>query len=148
LEDRERAARLTIDAAPSLEQCSGGCSGHSYTPRYPPWYRKHFKLPLSWNEGSAINLRFQGTFRETTIWLNGKNLSAAGSPFHISGYTSYTLRLDQHRWAQVWRRRERAGCLHRPRRVLATARTCYISSITGANGQLTAQAVLRASAEL
>eukprot|EP01047_Picozoa_sp_COSAG01_P058039 COSAG01_NODE_6787_length_3498_cov_6.123272_1_plen_193_part_00 len=73
----------------SKELCPNGCSGHSYIPRYDSWYRKHFRLPSSWADGSAIWLYFHGTFRETTLFLNGKNISK-----HISGYTSFAVRLD------------------------------------------------------
>ena len=52
-------------------------------------YRKHFTLPKEWDDGSAIWIYFEGTFRETTVWLNGVNLTT-----HISGYTSYAVRLD------------------------------------------------------
>ena len=78
-----------IAAAPSLELCPDGCSGHSYIPRYPSWYRKHFQLPSAWEAHSAIYLYFGATFRETTLWVNGVNVST-----HESGYTSYGLRLD------------------------------------------------------
>jgi hypothetical protein len=70
--------------------CPDGCSGHSYIPRFDSWYRKHFRLPSAWKAGgSAIWLYFHGTFRETTVFLNGKNISA-----HTSGYTSFAVRLD------------------------------------------------------
>jgi beta-galactosidase/beta-glucuronidase len=60
-------------------------------------YRKHFHLPASWANtdtsssaaSSAIYLNFGGTFRETTLYVNGHNVSQ-----HVSGYTSYQLRLD------------------------------------------------------
>lgn len=80
-----------INQSASKELCAGGCSGHSYIPRYDSWYRKHFALPQAWALGAAegaIWLRFDGVFRETTIWLNGVNISS-----HISGYTSFSVRL-------------------------------------------------------
>lgn len=80
-----------IDAAPSEELCSGGCSGRSYLPRYPSWYRKHFKLPAAWSSGSAVALTFDGVFRECTIWINGANVTT-----HTSGYTSFTVQLPHH----------------------------------------------------
>ena len=78
-----------IGNAVSKELCPDGCSGHSYIPRYDSWYRKHFRVPSSWADGSTIWLYFHGTFRETTVFLNGKNISS-----HISGYTSFSVRLD------------------------------------------------------
>lgn len=80
-----------INQSANKQLCPDGCSGHSYLPRYDAWYRKHFHLPSSWaadGGGAAIWLRFDGVFRETTIWLNGVNISS-----HISGYTSFSVRL-------------------------------------------------------
>ena len=68
--------------------CPNGCSGKSYVPRHVLWYRKSFTLPASW-KGSSIWLDFEGSFRNTTVWINGER--AAG---HICGYTPFRLRLD------------------------------------------------------
>ncbi len=44
-------------------------------------YRKHFNLPADWSAGGAsVYLYFGGTFRQTTVWVNGQNVS-----FHESG---------------------------------------------------------------
>jgi hypothetical protein len=77
-----------IDSAPSHELCPSGCSGRSYIPRYVSWYRKSFSAPQEW-EGSAVWLYFDGIFRETTIYLNGQNITS-----HTAGYTSFAVRLD------------------------------------------------------
>eukprot|EP00755_Sulcionema_specki_P025189 Sspe_Gene.82763::Locus_54250_Transcript_1_1_Confidence_1.000_Length_519::g.82763::m.82763 len=52
------------------------------------WYRKHFRLPEDW-EGSAVWLYVEGSFHQTTVWLNGVKLTT-----HAAGYTSFAVRLD------------------------------------------------------
>ena len=55
------------------------------------WYRKHFSLPSDWNDGaSEIWVFFEGSFHETTAWMNGEQLG----PTHMQGYTSFALRID------------------------------------------------------
>ena len=68
--------------------CADGCSGNSYYPRHVLWYRKSFNLPSSWN-GDSIWLEFQGSFRETTVWINGEKVA-----YHNSGYLPFRVRLD------------------------------------------------------
>mmetsp|Transcript_65383 Transcript_65383/g.120535 ORF Transcript_65383/g.120535 Transcript_65383/m.120535 type:complete len:905 (-) Transcript_65383:261-2975(-) len=77
-----------IGAAPSEKACPDGCSGRSYIPRHVLWYRKAFMLPASW-AGSTIWLDFEGSFRLTTVWINGV-LAAS----HDCGYTPFRVRLD------------------------------------------------------
>jgi len=77
-----------IAAAPSEKACPDGCSGRSYIPRHVLWYRKSFTLPTEWH-GSAFWLDFEGSFRETTVWINGE---VAGN--HSCGYTPFRVRLD------------------------------------------------------
>mmetsp|Transcript_74736 Transcript_74736/g.167608 ORF Transcript_74736/g.167608 Transcript_74736/m.167608 type:complete len:905 (-) Transcript_74736:54-2768(-) len=77
-----------IAATPSKAACPTGCSGKSYIPRHVLWYRKAFVLPAAW-AGSAIWLDFEGSFRLTTVWINGV-LSAT----HDCGYTPFRVRLD------------------------------------------------------
>lgn len=72
----------------SLFACPGGCSGKSYIPRHVLWYRKSFTLPASWN-GSLIYIDFEGSFRETTVWVNGVKIA-----YHNCGYTPFRVRLD------------------------------------------------------
>ena len=68
--------------------CPNGCSGHSFIPRRVLWYRKEFTLPSSW-KGSAVWLDFEGSFRNTTVWING-----ALAAQHDCGYTPFRVRLD------------------------------------------------------
>ena len=77
-----------IGNAASSHACPDGCSGRSYIPRHVLWYRKAFNLPSTW-AGSAIWLDFEGSFRNTTVWINGQ-LAAS----HDCGYTPFRLRLD------------------------------------------------------
>lgn len=72
----------------SLRACPGGCSGKSYLPRHVLWYRKSFTLPAHWN-GSLIYVDFEGSFRDTTVWVNGARVA-----YHSCGYTPFRVRLD------------------------------------------------------
>ena len=93
--------------APSLRACPDGCSGRSFIPRHVLWYRKQFRLPsggdgdessapassLSWQEElvegrSRIYLRFDGSFRNTTVYLNGRRVAT-----HECGYTPFRIEL-------------------------------------------------------
>lgn len=60
--------------------------------RYLPYqigvYRKHFVVPSSWR-GDTIWIDFDGTYRDTSIWLNGQFLLN-----HPSGYTSYRVDIN------------------------------------------------------
>ena len=68
--------------------CPGGCSGNSFIPRHVLWYRKTFTIPSDW-EGSSYWIDFQGSFRNTTVWLNGELVTN-----HVCGYTPFRVRLD------------------------------------------------------
>ena len=61
---------------------------HAYLPLNTTWYRKHFNLPAEW-KGKSIWVYFEGVFRASTTYLNGKELL-----YHDSGYTSFAIRLD------------------------------------------------------
>ncbi|MCX7597945.1 MAG: beta galactosidase jelly roll domain-containing protein, partial [Armatimonadetes bacterium] len=56
---------------------------HGYLPVGVAWYRKEFTLSAS-DRGRRIWLEFDGVYRASTIWLNGKLLGR-----HQSGYTSF-----------------------------------------------------------
>ena len=77
-----------IAAAPSEKACPDGCSGKSFIPRHVLWYRKSFTIPAEW-KADAFWLDFEGSFRETTVWVNG---AKAGE--HHCGYTPFRVRLD------------------------------------------------------
>jgi hypothetical protein len=77
-----------IASAPSEKACPDGCSGKSFIPRHVLWYRKAFTLPAEWS-GDAFWLDFEGSFRETTVWVNGEKVGE-----HSCGYTPFRVRLD------------------------------------------------------
>jgi beta-galactosidase/beta-glucuronidase len=77
-----------IASKPSFKACPQGCSGKSFLPRPVLWYRKRFTIPSEW-ESSAVWLDFQGSFRNTTVWVNGVLVKN-----HVCGYTPFRLRLD------------------------------------------------------
>ena len=47
------------------------------------WYRKVFKLPAG-SKGKSLWIDFDGIYRDSIVWLNGKRLGR-----HRSGYTSF-----------------------------------------------------------
>ncbi|KAG7359270.1 beta-galactosidase [Nitzschia inconspicua] len=82
-----------IRNTPSKEACPDGCSGRSYIPRHVLWYRKQFQLPTDHDDNNVIMnhqyvLEFQGSFRNTTVWINGKLVKN-----HICGYTPFRVPL-------------------------------------------------------
>lgn len=56
---------------------------HGYLPVMPAWYRKTFTLPTA-DKGKSVWLTFDGIYRDSMIWLNGRFLGE-----HPSGYTSF-----------------------------------------------------------
>ena len=101
-----------VRAAPSTDACPDGCSGKSYIPRHVLWYRKTFALPSAW-EGSAIWLDFDGSFRETTVWVNGIKVA-----FHDCGYTPFRVRLDDLNVTYGFLQEEKSSARRRFRRGL------------------------------
>lgn len=80
-----------IANAPSHDACPNGCSGRSFIPRHVLWYRKTFDLPCGWTAGKDhIWLEFEGSFRNTTVWINEKPVVIG----HESGYLPFTVDLD------------------------------------------------------
>ena len=56
---------------------------HGYLPVQMAWYRKRFIIPQS-DEGKILRLEFDGVFRDSQVWLNGRFLES-----HPSGYTPF-----------------------------------------------------------
>ena len=95
---------------PSKEACGDGCSGRSFIPRHVLWYRNSFSLPDEWmnrvkdddtntshsnknySSSSIISMEFEGSFRNTTVWLNGELVMN-----HVCGYTPFRISLDASR---------------------------------------------------
>jgi beta-galactosidase len=58
--------------------------GHAYLPREPAWYRRRIFIPES-ARGKILRLDFDGVFRDSEVWLNGKYLGR-----HPGGYTPFS----------------------------------------------------------
>ena len=54
------------------------------------WYRKEFDIPIDWS-GKEVSIEFDGVYRNSTVWLNGKLLGK-----RPSGYASFSYRLTPH----------------------------------------------------
>ncbi len=54
---------------------------HGFRPKEVAWYRKHFHLDATFSNKN-VSLVFEGVFRSSDFWLNGKHLG-----HHSSGYT-------------------------------------------------------------
>ena len=55
-----------------------------YYPTGIGWYRKNFKLPVSYHKGDKVQLYFEGIYMNTSVYVNGKRVG--GHPY---GYTSF-----------------------------------------------------------
>eukprot|EP00039_Didymoeca_costata_P021499 m.344703 g.344703 ORF g.344703 m.344703 type:complete len:1020 (-) comp24995_c0_seq1:110-3169(-) len=79
----------------SNTSCPDGCSGRSYIPRPPMWYRKHFYLPEDWvvdkdsNTSSIVQIEFDGVFHATIVYLNGKIIAR-----NDEGYLGFVVPLS------------------------------------------------------
>jgi beta-galactosidase len=65
-----------------------GLTGQAFLPKVTSWYRKHFTVPSNWT-GTYIELYVEGAFESSTWYVNGIPVLT-----HPSGYTSFTMRLD------------------------------------------------------
>jgi hypothetical protein len=61
---------------------------HGFRPKNVSWYRKKFTLEESFSS-KTVWLEFEGVFRSSDFWLNGKHLG-----HHSSGYTGVRFELD------------------------------------------------------
>ena len=66
---------------------SEGGPSTAYTVGGIGWYRRTFDRDPAW-VGKRVELRFDGVYRNATIWLNGRQLA-----FHAYGYTPFTVDL-------------------------------------------------------
>jgi beta-galactosidase len=64
-------------------------AGHGSLPTPPAWYRKTFTLPAS-TAGKSVWIDFDGVFRDSLVYLNGKELGE-----HRSCYTSFRYDISQ-----------------------------------------------------
>jgi beta-galactosidase len=67
---------------------SGGAGG--FAPTGIGWYRKHFRLPASYN-GHHVSIEFDGVYQNSEVWINGQYLGKR--PF---GYISFAYDLSPH----------------------------------------------------
>jgi|ERR1035437_5097901 beta-galactosidase len=65
-------------------------ASHGYLPKHVGWYRKTFAVPLS-DKGKAIWVDFDGSFRNTRVWINGHYLGR-----HWSGYTGFRFDISKY----------------------------------------------------
>ncbi|HEX4119146.1 MAG TPA: beta-galactosidase GalA [Verrucomicrobiae bacterium] len=63
--------------------------GHGYLPYDVGWYRKRLFIPQS-AAGKILRLDFDGSYRESEVWLNGQFLG-----LHKSGYTPFSFDVSQ-----------------------------------------------------
>lgn len=57
---------------------------HAYLPLEPAWYRRRLFIPQS-ARGKVLRLDFDGAYRDSEVWLNGKSLGR-----HPGGYTPFS----------------------------------------------------------
>jgi beta-galactosidase len=65
-------------------------SGTGFLPGGIGWYRKTFRLPAS-VRGQRVSIRFDGVYRNSTVWINGELLGSR--PY---GYSSFEYDLTPH----------------------------------------------------
>ncbi len=65
-------------------------SGTGFLPGGVAWYRKTFPLPASWR-GRKVSIRFDGVYRDSTVWINGELLGSR--PY---GYSTFEYDLTPH----------------------------------------------------
>jgi beta-galactosidase len=66
-----------------------GDTGHGSIIPTTGWYRKVFKLPEG-STGKSIWIDFDGVYRDSIVWLNGKRLGQ-----HASGYTGFRYDISE-----------------------------------------------------
>jgi hypothetical protein len=65
-------------------------SGTGFLPGGIAWYRKSFGLPAS-TRGRKVSIRFDGVYRDSTVWINGVSLGTR--PY---GYSTFEYDLTPH----------------------------------------------------
>ena len=69
---------------------SKNASGTGFLPGGIAWYRKTFQLPASMR-GRRVSVRFDGVYRDSTVWINGARLGSR--PY---GYSTFEYDLTPH----------------------------------------------------
>lgn len=75
-----RRVHLPHDYVVEGQFTPGADTGHGSLPTYPAWYRKTFTIPAA-DRGKDVWIDFDGIYRDSRIWLNGRFLGE-----HQSGY--------------------------------------------------------------
>ena len=65
-------------------------SGSGFLPGGIAWYRKTFQIPLT-TRGQKVSVRFDGIYRDSTVWINGVRLGSR--PY---GYSTFEYDLTPH----------------------------------------------------
>ncbi len=65
-------------------------SGGGFFPAGVGWYRKTFTAPAEW-KGKRVSVEFDGVYRSSTVYLNGRKLGT-----RPSGYSSFAYDLTPH----------------------------------------------------
>jgi beta-galactosidase len=87
--DRAIEARAPARIGPFDKEAEGGRSV-GYTVGGEGWYRKHFRLD-GLPAAHRVELRFDGVFHRSDVWLNGEHLG-----FHPYGFTAFGYDLTPH----------------------------------------------------
>ena len=74
-------------SGPFDKEASAGQGSTGWVVGGTGWYRKHFRLP-GLAADRRVALRFDGSYMETDVWLNGRLLGS-----HVYGYTGFELDL-------------------------------------------------------
>jgi len=78
-----RALQLPHDFVVEGTFASNQEQSHGYLPRGAAWYRLHLTIPSA-SQGQSLWVDFDGVYRQSKVYLNGKLLGE-----HDSGYTSF-----------------------------------------------------------
>ena len=68
----------SIEGRTSPEESSAG--GGGYFPTGTGWYRKTFTAPAAWR-GQRVEIEFDGVYRNSEVWLNGRSLGQRPAGF-------------------------------------------------------------------
>jgi beta-galactosidase len=85
-----RAVDLPHDWSIEGPYSTRNASGTGFLPGGIAWYRKTFQLPVS-TRGRKVSVRFDGVYRDSTVWINGVSLGSR--PY---GYSTFEYDLTKH----------------------------------------------------
>jgi beta-galactosidase/beta-glucuronidase len=85
-----RAVNLPHDWSIEGSYSPKNAAGTAFLPAGIGWYRKTFQLP-AYMDGRKVSIRFDGVYRDSTVWINGVLLGTR--PY---GYASFEYDLTPH----------------------------------------------------